>query len=60
MAIGSGVIVFATDDSKEGAADARAWLKATGLTPKDVRFYQLDGMTLVQTLRSVEIKNPDA
>ena len=51
MTIKTGVIVFATDDSREGVADARAWLKASGLTPADVRLYQHDGQTLVQTLR---------
>lgn len=53
--IKSGVIVFATGDSREGVADARAWLKEKSLTPQDVRLYRHDGQVLVETLRSVEI-----
>jgi|OM-RGC.v1.037260008 hypothetical protein len=47
MAIKAGTIVFATDDSPKGVADARAWLKEKNLTPDDVHFYQAEGMTLI-------------
>lgn len=60
MAIKAGTIVFATDASAEGVADARKWLRDTGLTPQDVRLYLLDGMTLVQALREIEIKKRPA
>jgi hypothetical protein len=60
MTVKTGTIVFATDASAEGVADARVWLRESGLTPQDVRLYRLDGMTLVQALRDVEMKkNPD-
>ena len=55
-AIKTGVVVFATDDSREGVLDARAWLKEKGLTPDQVRLFRLNGQTLVETLRPVEIK----
>jgi len=53
MAIKAGTIIFATDASAEGRADARAWLKKRGYTPQDVRFYEHDGMTLVQAVRNL-------
>lgn len=56
MAIKAGTIVFATDDSREGVVDARAWLKEKGLTPDDVHFYQADGMTLIAAKRPLDLK----
>lgn len=53
--IKAGVIVFATDDSKDGIQDARAWLKEKGLTPQQVRLYKHEGQTLVETLQAVSI-----
>lgn len=58
MAIKAGTVIFATDDSREGVADARVWLRDSGLTPADVRLYKLDGMTLVQALRDVDLRKP--
>jgi len=55
MAIKAGTIVFATDDSREGVADARAWLKEKDLTPDNVHFYQADGMTLISAKRELKI-----
>jgi len=43
-----GFILFATGDSPEGSADARAWLADKKLTPNQVRLFSLDGMVLVQ------------
>lgn len=54
--IKTGFIVFATDASREGVEDARAWLREKKLTPDQVRLYQHDGMTLVQTKVPVEIR----
>lgn len=54
--IKTGVIVFATDDSREGILDARAWLKEKGMTPDQVRLFRHDGMTLIETLRPIEIQ----
>lgn len=52
MAIQPGTIIFATDASAEGKADARAWLKAQGYTPAQVRLYELNGMTLAQLVKA--------
>jgi hypothetical protein len=53
--IKTGVVVFATDDTKEGILDARAWLKEKKLTPDQVRLYRHEGMTLVETLKPISI-----
>ena len=54
--IKAGVVVFATDDSRAGIEDARAWLKEKGLTPDQVRLYRANGQTLVETIKAgVEI-----
>ena len=53
--IKQGVVVFATDDTKEGRDDARAWLKAKSLTPDQVRLFRLNDQVLVETLKAVEI-----
>ncbi len=50
-----GTIVFATGDCKDGAQEARAWLKKKQLTPKQVRFYRHDDMILVQALVPLHI-----
>lgn len=54
--IKAGVIVFATDDSKDGIQDARAWLKEKAFTPQQVRLYKHEGQTLVETLQAVFIR----
>lgn len=54
MAIKTGTIVFATDDSREGVKDARAWLKEKSLTSFDVRLYQYEGCTLIQAIRPLD------
>jgi hypothetical protein len=51
----AGVIVFATQDCKDGRADARRWLKETGLKPDQVRLFVADGQVLVETLKPVWI-----
>lgn len=51
-----GVIVFATDASREGILEARAWLKEKALTPDQVRLFRLNDQTLVETLRPVDIR----
>jgi hypothetical protein len=53
--IKQGVVVFATDDTKGGRDDARAWLKTKGLTPDQVRLFRLNDQVLVETLKAVEI-----
>lgn len=50
MAIKAGTIILATDNSKEGRAFARQWLKDQGYTPEQVRLYELDGQTLAQAV----------
>lgn len=54
-----GVIAFATDSSREGIEDARAWLKEREMTPDKVRLYVENGMALVQVVKPVEIKLRD-
>lgn len=54
--IKAGVIVFATDDSKDGIQDAREWLKEKAFTPQQVRLYKHEGQTLVETLQAVFIR----
>ena len=49
--IKTGVVVFATDDTREGIMAAREWLKEKKLTPDQVRLYRHQGMTLVETLK---------
>jgi hypothetical protein len=50
MAIKAGTIILATDNSKDGRAFARQWLKDQGYTPEQVRLYELDGQTLAQAI----------
>lgn len=54
--IKSGVIVYATDDCRDGIEAARVWLREKALTPADVRLYRADGMVLVETVRDVKVK----
>lgn len=54
--IKTGVIVFATDASREGILEARAWLKEKGLTPDQVRLFRLNDQTLVETLRPIDVR----
>lgn len=42
-----GTVVFATDDSEAGVADARAWLASKGYTRADVRLIKREGQVLV-------------
>jgi len=56
--IKTSVTVFATDDCRDGAADARAWLKEKGLTPDQVRLFRHNGQVLVETIRPVFIPPP--
>ena len=50
MALKAGTIILATDNSKEGRAFARLWLKDQGYTPEQVRLFELDGQTLAQAI----------
>jgi hypothetical protein len=49
--IKSGVVVFATQDTRDGILDARAWLKEHGFTPVQARLYRHDGQVLVELLK---------
>lgn len=49
-------IVFATDDSDNGVADARAWLQHHRLTIEDVRLFKREGQCLVVSKRELELK----
>ncbi len=53
-----GWILFATDDSKEGVLAARAWLAEHKLKPDQVRLFALNGQTLVEAIKPVEITPP--
>jgi hypothetical protein len=41
--IDAGWVVYATDASEEGKAECKAWCKAKGLTPEDVRIVIREG-----------------
>jgi len=45
-------VIFATDDSADGIAAAREWLKAQKFTADDVRLIKRDGQCLIITKRS--------
>lgn len=47
MRIEAGTVLYASDDSDEGVADARAYIKRFGLTREDVRLVKRLGQTLV-------------
>lgn len=49
-------VVFATDDSDEGIADARAWLEHHRLTIEDVRLFKREGQCLITSKRELELK----
>jgi len=51
-----GTILFATADTAEGRADARAWLKAKAMTPQQVRLYREGDMVLVAALVPVSVQ----
>lgn len=53
--IKTGFVVFATDDTRCGILDARAWLKENNMTPDQVRLYRHDGQILVETLKPISI-----
>jgi len=50
-----GTILFATADTAEGRADARAWLKEKAMTPEQVRLYREGDMVLVAALVPVSV-----
>ena len=51
--IPAGTIILATDDSPEGIADARLWIRAQAFTPADVQLVKRDGQCLVIAKREV-------
>lgn len=42
-----GPVIYASDDSAEALADARAYIKRFNLTPDDVALVRRNGQTLV-------------
>lgn len=46
-----GFVVFATEDTRDGILDARAWLKEKGLQPDQVRLFRHNGQVLVETIK---------
>jgi len=53
--IKTGFVVFATQDTPSGIADAREWLAKKAMKPDHVRLYRMDGQVLVETLKPVLI-----
>jgi len=54
-------VIFASDDSEEALADARAWLALWGYTRDDCKLIKRDGQILVIAERDIEgIKRPGA
>lgn len=54
--IGADVVIYATDASPEGQVECKAWCKAKGLTPDDVRIVIREGaQCLAITRRSVTL-----
>lgn len=49
--IKAGFVVFATQDTRDGIEDARAWLRESGLQKDQARLYRHDGMVLVELLK---------
>ena len=49
-------VIFATQDSPNGQADARAWCKAHGLTADDARLVKRDDQCLVIAKRPVNLR----
>ena len=56
MILPAGMVVFATDDSAEGIADARDEIKRRAFTPDDVRLVKKDGQCLIIAKRPLEPK----
>jgi predicted O-methyltransferase YrrM len=48
-----GPVIFASDASPEGLADAKAYIRRFGLTQDDVRLVRQDGQSLVIAKRNV-------
>jgi hypothetical protein len=46
-------VIFASDASPEGIADAKAYIRRFGLTQDDVRLVRQDGQSLVIAKRNV-------
>jgi len=55
-----GPVIFASDDSSEALADAKAYILRFNLTRDDVSLLRKNGQTLVVAKRNVadKIKNP--
>lgn len=53
--IEAGTVLYASDDSDEALADARAYIKRFGLTREDVRLVKRLGQTLVIAKREVTL-----
>ena len=49
--IKAGFVVFATADTSDGIAEARAWLKEHGFTPDRARLYRHERQVLVELLQ---------
>ena len=49
-------IMFCTEASDEGVADARAWVRRQGFTADDVRLAKRDGQVLVISRRPLSPK----
>lgn len=58
--IPAGFTIFATTDCPEGRAEARAWIKAKGLTRQDVKGRIIGGQACLVALRPLWIaSSPD-
>jgi len=53
--IEAGTVIYASDDSDEALADARAYIKRFGLTREDVRLVTRLGQALVIAKREVTL-----
>lgn len=49
--IKAGFVVFATQDTREGIEDARAYLRNKAFTKEQARLYRHDGQVLVELLK---------
>jgi len=49
-----GMVLFASDDSDAGLADARAYIRQRGLTRDDVKLIKRDGQVLVIDKRDAQ------
>lgn len=50
-------VLFASDDSAEGIADARSYIKRFALTAEDVRLTKIEGQVLVTCKREVKLND---